>query len=145
MFLKPDKRIGVENGRQAKLMAVKPDGTITAQTDTGKFVHFHPRDYAYFDYGYCTTNYKVQGLEAENVIYHADTRKGVNFNSFYVAASRAIKNLHVFTNDKTEFRHQVQQEQQKTSTLDYVKSGFGKSQDISPDVGHALALSLTKE
>ncbi len=36
-----------------------------------------------------TTNYKMESLEAENVIYHMDTQ-GVNYNSFYVSASRAI-------------------------------------------------------
>nr|NIR50081.1 relaxase domain-containing protein [candidate division KSB1 bacterium]NIR68710.1 relaxase domain-containing protein [candidate division KSB1 bacterium]NIS25527.1 relaxase domain-containing protein [candidate division KSB1 bacterium]NIT72420.1 relaxase domain-containing protein [candidate division KSB1 bacterium]NIU26204.1 relaxase domain-containing protein [candidate division KSB1 bacterium] len=139
MFLKPDKRLGVENGRQATILDIKSDGTITARTDAEKLVNFHPRDYAYVDYGYCTTNYKVQGLEAENVIYHADTRRGVNYNSFYVAASRATDNLHVYTNDKTEFLKQAQQEQQKTSTLDYAPNQLSRQKDMG------LELSLQPE
>ncbi len=83
-----------------------------------------------------TTNYKVQGLEAENVIYHADTRKQVSYNSFYVAASRAKCDLQVYTNDKPEFLNQVQQEEKKTSTLDY---------DLAATKNKGLALQLSLE
>ncbi len=73
------------------------------QTEKNKMVTFSTNEYATFDYGYAVTNYRAQGQEASAVIYHADTRKLVNFHSFYVAARRAKENLLIYTYNKEEF------------------------------------------
>ncbi len=137
IFLKSDKKVGVENGRMGKVLANR-DGTMSVLTDGKKVVNIKTKDYAYIDHGYAVTNFKAQSQEAQAVIYQADTRKGVNYNSLYVAASRAREDLHIYTNDKAQFTEQAQVEQQKTSTLDYAPK------TLTPQKEMALELSLQR-
>ncbi len=137
IFLKSDKKVGVENGRMGKVLAYR-DGTMSVLTGGKKVVNVKTKDYAYLDHGYAVTNFKAQSQEAHAVIYQADTRKGLNYNSLYVAASRAREDLHIYTNDKAQFAEQSQVEQQKTSTLDYAPKAMFHQKDM------ALELSLQK-
>lgn len=139
IFLKSDKKLGVENGRTGKVVDYAEDGTMSVLTDGDKIIQFKTKDYAYLDHGYAVTNFKAQSQEAHSVIYNADTRRGVNYNSVYVAASRAREDLHIYTNDKRQFAQQAQVEQQKTSTLDYAPK------QLSRQKGMALELSLQHE
>jgi len=114
--------LGVENGTSAKIMHISPH-QIRVRTDKHKQISFHPQSYPYFDLGYATTLFKAQGLTTKEVIYLADTQNKINFNNFYVAATRAKNNLHIYTNDQEQLRDQVMIEQTKTSTLDYSLDG----------------------
>jgi ATP-dependent exoDNAse (exonuclease V) alpha subunit len=122
IFLKSDKKVGVENGRMGRVLDCKEDGALSVLTNGDKAIDIKTRDYAYLDHGYAVTNFKSQSQEAHAVIYQADTRRGVSYNSLYVSASRAREDMHIYTNDKGQFAQQAQVEQQKTSTLDYVPS-----------------------
>ena len=102
---------------------------------------FNMNEYAYIDHGYAVTNYQGQGQEAPAVIYHADTRKLVNFHSFYVAASRAKENVLIYTYNKEEFLKQTQQEQQKTSTLAYSLGGPKQHQGLALELSRSMEQS----
>jgi len=120
IFLKNDKKLKVENGTTGKIVRINPlDNQLTVLTDKKQSVVFNPRNYPYIDYGYATTNYKVQGMTAEEVLYVADTRTNTSFNSLYVAATRGQHGLNIYTNDKDMLREQVQIEETKSSNLDY--------------------------
>ncbi len=136
IFLKSDKRVGVENGRMGKVLACTEEGSLSVLTDGKKVVNIKTKDYAFLDHGYAVTSFKAQSQEAHSVLYQADTRKGVNYNSLYVAASRARQDLHIYTNDKGQFAEQAQVEQQKTSTLDYAPKQLPRQK------GMALELSI---
>jgi ATP-dependent exoDNAse (exonuclease V) alpha subunit len=120
IFLKNDKKLKVENGTTAKVVRVNPlDNNLTVLTDKRQRIVLNPGSYPYIDYGYATTNYKVQGLTAEEVLYVADTRTNPSYNSLYVAATRGKHGLDILTNDKDVLREKVQIEEVKSSNLDY--------------------------
>ena len=106
IFLKNDKKIGAENGTTGKIRYVSKY-QMKVVTDNGKRISFNPRTYPFFDLGYAATNYKVQGMTAQQVLYIADTRNHLDFNSLYVAASRATENLYIYTNDREQLLEKV--------------------------------------
>nr|NIR48721.1 ATP-binding domain-containing protein [candidate division KSB1 bacterium]NIR72292.1 ATP-binding domain-containing protein [candidate division KSB1 bacterium]NIS24262.1 ATP-binding domain-containing protein [candidate division KSB1 bacterium]NIT71177.1 ATP-binding domain-containing protein [candidate division KSB1 bacterium]NIU24881.1 ATP-binding domain-containing protein [candidate division KSB1 bacterium] len=135
IFLKNDHQLKVENGTTGKITRINPvDGRIRVLTDNRQPVDFHPRSYPYVDYGYATTNYKVQGMTADEVLYVADTRTNPSYNSLYVAATRGKHGLNIYTNDKAVLQQQVHLEEAKSSNLDY---------DLSPEL--ELERSLDRE
>jgi ATP-dependent exoDNAse (exonuclease V) alpha subunit len=131
VFLKNQKDLGVQNGLNGTVVDIQKDGTMTVRTADDRILTFNTNDYGFFDYGYSTTSYKVQGSEHARVIFHADTRNFINFQSFYVSTSRAREDIEVITDNKERLFEQVQHEQVKTSTLDYpvqqwqVQEGLG--------------------
>ncbi|MBZ0154888.1 MAG: relaxase domain-containing protein [Alphaproteobacteria bacterium] len=130
VFLKNDKKLGVQNGITGELQSINKDGNMTVRTESGKDIPFNIKEYQYIDHGYAVTDYKSQGQTARNVIYHADTSKGVNYNQAYVAITRGKEDLQIYTEDKNAFKENVVNEVVKTSTLDYSapeKSGYTDS------------------
>ena len=119
VFLKNDKKLGVANGLTGVITNIGEKGELTFRTDADKELAFNINDYNYLDHGYAVTDYKAQGQTAREVIFHADTERGVSFNSFYVAVTRGRDDVHVYTNDRETLQEQVKEEQEKTSTLDY--------------------------
>jgi hypothetical protein len=100
VFLKNQGDIGVQNGLAGKVVDIQKGGTITVRTADDRVLTFNTNDYGFFDYGYSTTSYKVQGSEHSRVIFHADTRNFINFQSFYVATSRAREDIEIFCDKK---------------------------------------------
>ena len=93
---------------------------MQVKLDNGKQLTFNPEaQYKYIAHGYALTDYKSQGQTAKNVIYHADTDSGVNYNQFYVGVTRGKEDITIFTNNKIELKDKAQQEQIKTSTLEH--------------------------
>ena len=133
VFLKNDKKLGVQNGTTGKVLHVSKH-YIRVLTDSKKIVTFQPKSYPYFDLGYATTIYKSQGLTTTKVLYIADTRNHLDFNSLYVAATRATDHLTIYTNDHEQLLDKVQIEQNKTSTLDYSLEGLERELTIEEGV-----------
>jgi conjugative relaxase-like TrwC/TraI family protein len=120
LFLKNDKGLDVKNGQAGYIKAIRKDGGISVKLENGKAVQFNPeKQYKYIGHGYALTDYKSQGQTEKHVIYHADTRKGVNYNQAYVGITRGKESVTIYTNDKEILREMVKQEQQKTTTLDH--------------------------
>lgn len=138
VFLKNDKVNDVQNGLSGTVTELTADGMMSVETSDGRLLSVNTKDYGFFDYAYSTTSYKVQGSEHEHVIYHADTRHFNRFQNFYVAGSRARKNLEIITDSKERLLEQVQEQELKTSTLDYTlnqpQQGLGMSLDIESDM-----------
>ena len=133
MFLKNDHKLGVENGRTGQILGIATDGTMTVQTADRNILTFNTKEYGFLDYAYSRTSY-VQGTEADIVLYNADARHPLTYNSFYVASTRARLDLQVFTNDKERFLSQVQIKESKTSTLDYVLPPPHNTQGLGLDL-----------
>jgi len=78
------------------------------------------------DYGYSLTTYKAQGVTVDRAIVVSNTSgnasKMNNLNNFYVAVSRQKLKVEVYTDNTKKLEKQVGVEQQKTSTLDFVKT-----------------------
>jgi ATP-dependent exoDNAse (exonuclease V) alpha subunit len=145
MFQKNDKLVGVKNGQTGTIKSIDDQGNAKIRigeeklvarngkaVDESRYVECNlnnkgDKAYTYIDHAYCITSHKSQGSTYDKCIaaYEVYGRR-TNFNEFYVAATRQKQNVTIYTNDKVKFKDQVQQEQQKVSTLDDFKVDFSK-------------------
>ena len=114
IFTKNDKKLGINNGESAILRSINEDGNAKFFIgEKKKEVSFNIKnDYNYIDYGYAITTMKSQGQTAKNVIAYMKGEHQ-NFNSFYVAATRAEESLKIFTDDKKKLSDFIEVEQVK--------------------------------
>ena len=123
VFLKNDKGLEVKNGQAGTLQHVDEQGHMKVKMESGKEVHFNVHSqYNYVDHAYAVTSYKAQGQTSQEVIYHADTDKEVNYNQAYVAITRGREDLAIYTDDKENLSDQMKMESTKTWSLDYETS-----------------------
>ncbi|HIP14681.1 MAG TPA: conjugative relaxase [Sulfurimonas autotrophica] len=113
IFTKNDKKLGINNGESATIKDIDDKGNFTFNIDDKKQeVKFNIKEYNYLDHGYAITTMKSQGQTAKNVIAYMEA-KNQNFNSFYVAATRAEESLKIFTDNKEQLKEFTQIEQVK--------------------------------
>ena len=94
VFKKSNKALGVNNGDFASLQSLNPT-SFKAKLDNGKKLEFNPNEFSDFKHGYASTIYKAQGASIKDVYVFHD---GFSTNrNTYVAMSRHVKDLHVFT------------------------------------------------
>jgi len=151
VFLKNDKSLNLKNGQIGEIKYIdSAGGRADIQMENGRVKTINLKtQYNYIGHGYAVTDYKAQGQTSKDVIYHADTSKGVNYNQAYVAMTRGEKDVRVYTDSKENFREQMKQEKRKTCTLDYKKKpdekGKDNSAEKSKDEGTDLKKSLSGE
>ena len=122
-----------------------PQLLVQVLTSQKRIIEFNVDEYSHFDYGYATTNFKAQGRTTDRVLYLADTRGRVNFNNFYVAASRARHDIEILTDNKEQLTAQAAVEQVKTSTLDLAPpqpAVSRKRQSQTQELERSLTLGL---
>jgi ATP-dependent exoDNAse (exonuclease V) alpha subunit len=123
IFLKNDRGLEVKNGQCGTVRRVDEEGHMSVQMESGREVEFNVRSqYNYIDHGYAVTSYKSQGQTSRDVIYHADTRREVNFNQAYVAITRGREDVAIYTDDKENLKDQMKNESMKTWSPDYETS-----------------------
>jgi len=113
IFTKNDKKLGINNGESATIKDIDKEGNFTFYMEEKNVeISFNVKDYNYIDYGYAITTMKSQGQTAKNVIAYmkADNQ---NFNSFYVATTRAEEKIKIFTDNKKSLKEFTQVEQVK--------------------------------
>lgn len=120
VFLKNDKSLNVKNGQTGEIKTINKDGKASVKMENGEMKNINVKSqYNYVDHGYAVTTHKSQGQTAQSVIYHADTQKGSSYNEAYVAITRGKEDVKIYTDDKTNLREGMKQEQVKTSTIDH--------------------------
>ncbi len=140
IFTKNDKALHLKNGHTAEIKSADQHGDIAARMDNGRIVHFNIKDqYSYVDHGYAVSTYKSQGQTSQNVIYNADTQRGVNYNEFYVSATRGKEDLKIYTDSKEQLKDKAHTEQVKTSTIGWEDKGQQAGHETSRDAqGHEM-------
>ena len=130
IFLKNDKKeVKVSNGEVGIITKIDKKGNITAEVDSEpkRVVKFNLNNkgktaYNYIDHAYAITDYKSQGATTQRLLWYAPTDAGpISSNSFYVAITRCKEEVAVYTNDADALQEKVKHEQEKESTLDYIK------------------------
>jgi len=120
VFLKNDKKMGVQNGLTGTIKGINPFGKVSVKIDgSDRTVGFHPDNYKYFDHGYAVTMTKSQGQTASKVLYMVDSQTGYanKTEHLYVAASRAERDVKIYTDDSGKVKEQFKVGQNKTSVL----------------------------
>jgi conjugative relaxase-like TrwC/TraI family protein len=120
-FTAPDKSLGVANRDLATIEAIHGDGRLTARLDNNRQIDFNAGEHRHFDHGYAVTSHSSQGLTAERVLVHADTKVHpdlLNSRFAYVSVSRASHEATVFTDDMAKLGPQLGADVSKTSALE---------------------------
>jgi conjugative relaxase-like TrwC/TraI family protein len=113
IFTKNDNKKGFKNGEIAVIKDIKDNEIIL---DNGKVINTN--EYNYFDWGYAITDYKAQGVTADNVLIVADSNI-VSYNAFYTQITRAKYNVKLFVENKERYFAKVENEAFKSSTIKY--------------------------
>jgi conjugative relaxase-like TrwC/TraI family protein len=132
-FTAPEKLLGVANRDLATIEAIHPDGRLCARLDNSRQIEFNAIEHRHFDHGYAVTSHSSQGLTAERVLVHADTRVHpdlLNSRFGYVAISRASHEATLFTDDMGKLGPQLAADVSKTSAVEinqasYIATGIG--------------------
>jgi conjugative relaxase-like TrwC/TraI family protein len=135
-FTAPDKSLGVANRDLAIIQAIHPDGRLSTRLDNNRQIEFNATEHRHFDHGYAVTSHSSQGLTAERVLVHADTKVHpdlLNSRFGYVAISRASHEATLFTDDAAKLARQLGADVSKTSALE-----IGQA----PSVGQRIGLGL---
>jgi ATP-dependent exoDNAse (exonuclease V) alpha subunit len=135
-FTAPNKSLGVANRDMAAIDAIQPDGRISVRLDNNSQIEFNPSANRHFDHGYAVTSHSSQGLTAERVLVHADTRVHpdlLNSRFAYVSVSRASHDAVLFTDDMAKLGPQLGTDVSKTSAL-----GLNQASSIAEGIGLAL-------
>ena len=120
-FTAPDKSLGVANRDMAAIEAIHPDGRLSVRLDNNRQIEFSPNEHRHLDHGYAVTSHSAQGLTAERVLVHADTKVHpdlLNSRFAYVSISRASHEATLFTDDLAKLGPQLGAEVSKTSALE---------------------------
>ncbi len=120
-FTAPDKSLGVANRDLAVVEAIHPDGRLSARLDNNRQIEFQASEHRHFDHGYAVTSHSSQGLTAERVLVHADTRVHpdlLNSRFGYVSISRASHEATLFTDDMAKLAPRLAADVSKTSALE---------------------------
>lgn len=131
-----NKELGLINGDFATIVHASTERFVVSLenaanknaiiNDNSKLVEFKPTAYNGFKHGYATTVFKAQGASIKDVYVFHNGFAGIR-NS-YVALSRNIKDLHLYTN------------KQATKTIAHLVKQLGHD----PEIGSSLSY-LTKQ
>jgi ATP-dependent exoDNAse (exonuclease V) alpha subunit len=105
VFLKNDRRLGVNNGRFGTIQSVqftesgKATGFRVILDGTNKEVFINPREYSEFAHGYAATVHKVQGMTVHHTFVYGSGYFW-NRNLTYVAMSRHRETCHLYVPEK---------------------------------------------
>jgi conjugative relaxase-like TrwC/TraI family protein len=120
-FTAPDKSLGVANRDLALIDSIAADGRVAARLDNNRQIAFNASEHRHFDHGYAVTSHSSQGLTAERVLVHADTKVHpdlLNSRFAYVSISRASHEATLFTDDMAKLGPQLGADVSKTSALE---------------------------
>ena len=110
---------------------------MSARLDNNRQIEFNADEHRHFDHGYAVTSHSSQGITAERVLVHADTKVHpdlLNSRFAYVSISRASQEATVFTDDMGKLGPQLGGEVSKTSALEI--------RHASPPLGQELGVGL---
>ena len=123
LFCKNDYEIGVRTGNLGTILSLDKK-RIIVKLDDGKEgskpISFNPKQYKRFDYGWCTTIHKAQGVTVDNVFFLASP--SLTRNLTYVAMSRHREQVSVYVPGNS-LEHGIQsmaRAQDKTSPFDII-------------------------
>ena len=120
-FTAPNRDLGVANRDLGTVEQIDPDGQLSVRLDNGKTVLFDPNEMRHFDHGYAVTSYSSQGLTANRVLVHVDTKVHpdlIDSRFAYVSVSRAAEDAHIFTDAAPQLATSLAQSMSKTSAIE---------------------------
>ena len=136
IFLKNDLQLGVRNGTQGTIQAIRGNN-FSVDIGKGKIVELDIRKYNRLDHAYCVTTYKSQGATVQRVIINMNSNdKALNSrNSFYVNISRAKSKVSLYCDSKAKIGKQVQKFAKKLTAKSF---NFTKAATTGKGLGQSV-------
>jgi ATP-dependent exoDNAse (exonuclease V) alpha subunit len=143
-FTAPLRDLQVANRELATIERWDAHSMLHLRLESGRHVALEPTRPLHLDYGYAVTSHSSQGLTADRVLVHVDTRRAsealVNRRLAYVAISRGRYDAHVYTDDAPRLAQLLARDSARSSALriDQVTSASSTTRRHSNDQGIAL-------
>lgn len=120
IFTENNHTLGIMNGTVGKIKSLS-EGQLVVETKEQTVV-IQPSRYNHFDYGYCVTSYKAQGMTLDRAIIHIDSeQKALNTrNSYYVNISRARHKVTIYTDNAEKIGVQANNWVKKVTADDFL-------------------------
>lgn len=140
-----DKRIA--NRELGTVKAIRSNGMLSMQLDSGRTVEFSMRKHPHIDYGYAVTSHSSQGVTADRVLVNVDTRQAheklLNSRFAYVSISRARYEAKIYTDNAQAIGVDLSREISKRTAIEYHQA-HDQTQRKQParQQSHDLGLSL---
>lgn len=109
------------------------DKIWTVKLDSGRAVSIDLNDFKHVDHGYAVTSVSSQGLGAYRGIFSADTTNPstvLNQRTAYVASSRVINDLHIYTDSIDDLAAALDRRQDKEIALDALDQTRAHAEEI---------------
>lgn len=102
---------------------------LTSVASNGKTYKINTAEYKDFDYGYCVTTHKAQGITVERAIINIDSsQKTLNTrNAYYVDVSRARSSVSIYTDNQNKIGKQVGEWTKKVTSENFLIQSLPKS------------------
>jgi ATP-dependent exoDNAse (exonuclease V) alpha subunit len=120
-FTAPSRELHVANRELGTIEQVGSDGDFRIRMDSGREVRFNIREHPHLDHGYIVTSHSSQGQTAQRVLIHVDTEKSkllVNIRFAYASASRAQRDVRIYTNDRGKLPHSLSRDNFQRAAID---------------------------
>lgn len=122
VFKETDKDIGVNNGDFGELIEVGYK-TFAVKLDRGEQIEFNPNEFIGFKHGYASTVFKVQGSSIRDVYVLHDGFS--TMKNSYVAMSRHVEDLHLYTNkqatkNEEQLINQLKLDPEHSASINYL-------------------------
>ena len=144
IFTENNHTLGIMNGTVGKIQSIREDQIVVETKE--QTVVIHPSRYNHFDYGYCVTSYKAQGMTLDRAIIHIDSeQKALNTrNSYYVNISRAKHAVTIYTDNTEKICRQVNSWVKKITTDDFLLKQENRFQSTVQQLKKSISLIGTK-
>jgi conjugative relaxase-like TrwC/TraI family protein len=121
-FTAPSRELGVANRDLATIQKIDGDRVTVRPDGKDQTISFDVRQMRHFDHGYAVTSHSSQGVTAERVLVHMDTRAHpelINTRFAYVSVSRASQDAQIYTNDAAALGQRLSRDASKTSAVNF--------------------------
>lgn len=83
-------------------------------------------DWLHIRYDYCMTSYAAQGRDSQKVILSMSdiSQGGINERSFYVAASRGVKDISIYCSDKDMLEKAITRNAERMGAKDFARQAY---------------------
>jgi conjugative relaxase-like TrwC/TraI family protein len=113
-----DSHRGLNNGDYAMVRKIEKDRIHFARED-GKDFSLEPSKPLHLDHGYCSTVHSAQGRTCERVLMDANVQSLTSSkDTYYVALSRARREVKIYTNDRERLPEMMARENVKEAALE---------------------------
>jgi hypothetical protein len=113
-----DHHRGLNNGDYVIVKKIEKDRIHFARED-GKDFSLEPSKPLHLDHGYCSTVHSAQGRTCERVLMDANVQSLTSSkDTYYVALSRARREVKIYTNDRERLPEMMARENVKEAALE---------------------------